>query len=160
MPDKLFALRGRPRARNLKGGQPPRLPTVASSLFIERLRFVDTRVVGALAKLGVRSLWELVELSLTARERRRLAREAGVGEGDVLKLVRIADMCRVADLELAELLVEAGVHTPLELPLRPFEVVYRMVAETAEKLGVELPSQKRVKESWRRAFNLPPLFDY
>jgi len=136
------------------------LPTVASSLFIERLRFVDTRVVGALAKLGVRSLWELVELGLTACERRRLAREAGVGEGDVLKLVRIADMCRVADLELAELLVEAGVHTPLELPLRPFEVVYRMVAETAEKLGVELPSQKRVKESWRRAFNLPPLFDY
>ncbi len=136
------------------------MPTVASSLFIERLRFVDTRVVGALAKLGVRSLWELVELGLTACERRRLAREAGVGEGDVLKLVRIADMCRVADLELAELLVEAGVHTPLELPLRPFEVVYRMVAETAEKLGVELPSQKRVKESWRRAFNLPPLFDY
>jgi len=136
------------------------LPTVPSSLFIERLRFVDARVVDALAKLGVRSLWELAELALTARERRKLAREAGVGEGDLLKLVRIADMCRIADLELAELLVEAGVHTPLELPLRPFEVVYRMVAEAAEKLGVEPPSQRRVEESWRRAFNLPPLFDY
>lgn len=133
---------------------------MASSLSIERLKFADPRVVGALSALGVHSLWELVELALTARERRRLAQAAGVKEGDVLKLARIADMCRVADLELAELLVEAGVHTPLELPLRPLEVVYRMVLEAAAKLEVEPPSLESVSKAWRRAFDLVPLFDY
>jgi hypothetical protein len=133
---------------------------VSAGLSIERLRFVDRRVVLALRKLGVSSLWELVELALTARERRRLARAAGVSEGDVLKLVRIADMCRVAEPELAELLVEAGVHTPLELPLRPLEVVYRVVVETAARLRVTPPSREEVEAAQRRALELAPLFDY
>jgi hypothetical protein len=133
---------------------------VSAGLSIERLRFVDRRVVLALRKLGVGSLWELVELALTARERRRLARAAGVSEGDVLKLVRIADMCRVAEPELAELLVEAGVHTPLELPLRPLEVVYRVVVETAARLRVTPPSREEVETAQRRALELAPLFDY
>jgi hypothetical protein len=133
---------------------------VSAGLSIERLRFVDRRVVLALRKLGVSSLWELVELALTARERRRLARAAGVSEGDVLKLVRIADMCRVAEPELAELLVEAGVHTPLELPLRPLEVVYRVVVETAARLRVTPPSREEVETAQRRALELAPLFDY
>ena len=133
---------------------------MSAGLSIDRLRFVDRRVVLALRKLGVSSLWELVELALTARERRRLARAAGVSEGDVLKLVRIADMCRVAEPELAELLVEAGVHTPLELPLRPFEVVYRVVVETAARLRVTPPSREEVETAQRRALELAPLFDY
>jgi hypothetical protein len=133
---------------------------VSAGLSIERLRFVDRRVVLALRKLGVGSLWELVELALTARERRRLARAAGVSEGDVLKLVRIADVCRVAEPELAELLVEAGVHTPLELPLRPLEVVYRVVVETAARLRVTPPSREEIETAQRRALELAPLFDY
>ncbi len=129
-------------------------------LSIDRLRFVDKRVVCALRKLGVSSLWELVELALTARERRKLARAAGVGEGDILKLVRIADMCRVAELELAELLVEAGIHTPLELPLRPDEVVHQLVVEAAARLRVTPPSREEVEAARRSAFELAPLFDY
>jgi len=124
------------------------------------LRYVDRRIVEALERLGVHSLWELVELAATARERRRLARVAGVGEGELLKLVRIADMCRVARLELAELLVEAGVHTPLELAYRPPEHVYAIVVEKAGELGAEPPSFEEVREAWERARDLPRLFIY
>jgi len=133
---------------------------MSMQLRVESLRFVDQRVVLALKRVGVSGLWELVELALTARERRRLALAAGVGEGDILKLVRIADMCRVTELELAELLIEAGVHTPLELPLRPTEVVYQLAVETAAKLCATPPSRGEIEAAQRRALKLTPLFDY
>lgn len=106
------------------------------------------------------SLWQLVEFALTARERRLLAKRVGVEEGDVLKLARIADMCRVCDLELAELLVETGVNTPLELPLRPLDELCSMVLEKARELGVAPLDCSVLEELRRRARLLPPLFDY
>jgi len=127
---------------------------------LRELRYVDRRVVEALEGLGIHSLWELAELAVAPRDRRRLARRAGVGEGELLKLVRIADMCRVARLELAELLVEAGVHTPLELAYRSPEHVYAIVVEKAGELGAEPPSLEEVREAWERARDLPRLFIY
>ncbi len=114
----------------------------------------------ALARAGVRSLWQLVERGLTARERRELARKAGVSEGAVLKLARVADMCRVCDVLLAELLVEAGVHTPFELPLRPLEELCVMTSSAAQRLGVPPVGWGELEEVRRRARGLPPLFDY
>lgn len=127
---------------------------------MSRLRFVNPGVRAAFRRIGLRSLWQLVERGLTARGRRLLAKRAGLGEGEVLKMVRIADMCRVCSLELAELLVEAGVHTPLELPLRPLDEVWGMVSEAAQRLGVDPPDRDELEEVRRRARGLPPLFDY
>lgn len=130
------------------------------SLSLNRLRFVDAGVKAAFISAGIRSLWQLVEFGLTARERRFLAKRVGVKEGDVLRLARIADMCRVCNIELSELLVEAGVSTPLELPLRPLSELYAMVLEVAQKLGTEPPACSVLEESRKRARTLPPLFDY
>ncbi len=127
---------------------------------IDQLRFVDQRVIKALKARGLHSLWELVELAITARDRRKLARKVGVDEGELLKLVRVADMCRVANLELAEVLVEAGIHTPLELGLRPLDYVRMMVAKKASELGVEQPRLEEVEEAWKKSKLLPPLFRY
>ncbi|MEM1509955.1 MAG: DUF4332 domain-containing protein [Thermofilaceae archaeon] len=127
---------------------------------IDRLKFADQRIVKALRAYGLHSLWELVELTVTAQDRRTLARSVGVSEGELLKLVRIADMCRVASLELAELLIEAGIHTPLELALRPLDYVLTVVARRASELGVEQPRLEEVEEAWRKSRLLPPLFKY
>lgn len=121
---------------------------------------MDPDVKSAFERLGLHSLWQLVELALTARERRLLARRVGVSEGDVLKLARIADMCRLCNLGLAELLVEVGVNTPLELPLRPLDELCSMVSEKAGKLGVAPPNRGVLEELRRRSRLLPPLFDY
>lgn len=127
---------------------------------VDQLRFVEQRVVKALKAHGLHSLWELVELAITARDRRMLARKIGVSEGELLKLVRVADMCRVAGLELAEVLVEAGVHTPLELGLRPLDYVQMIVTKKASELGVKQPKPEEVEEAWKKSRLLPPLFRY
>ena len=127
---------------------------------LRQLRYADRRVVEALERLGIHSLWELAVLGLTARDRRRLARRAEVSEGELLKLVRIADMCRVASVELAELLVESGINTPLELARRRLEHVYEMVTRKAVELGVEPPPLGKVEEAWRRAVKAPRLVVY
>lgn len=127
---------------------------------MDRLRFVDQRVVKSLKAYGLHSLWELVELAVTAQDRRTLARSVGVSEGELLKLVRIADMCRVASLELAELLIEAGIHTPLELALRPLDYLWMVVTRKAAELKVEQPRLEEVEEAWRKSRLLPPLFKY
>jgi len=133
---------------------------VEDALSLRRLKFVEPNVKEAFGRAGIHSLWQLVEHGLTARERRLLAKKLGVKEGDVLKLARIADMCRLCDLELAELLVETGVNTPLELPFRPLSELCAMVSEAALRLSLEPPSCSKLRELRMRARSLPPLFDY
>ncbi|MEM0042374.1 MAG: DUF4332 domain-containing protein [Thermofilaceae archaeon] len=133
---------------------------VEDPLSLSKLRFVSADVKATLGRLGLHSLWQLVEHGLTAKERRSLAERAGLEEGVVLKLVRLADFCRVCDLELAELLVEAGAHTPFELPLRPLDELCQMVLEATQRLGVNPPSREKLEEVKGKARMLPPLFDY
>lgn len=129
-------------------------------LSLDKLRSVKHSVKEALRRAGLRSLWQLVEHGLTARERRLLAKRIGVEVGEVLKLARVADMCRLCDVELAELLVEAGVNTPLELPLRPLRELCAAVSEASRRLGVQPPTCSELDELRKKARSLPPLFDY
>lgn len=129
-------------------------------LSVSRLRLLSGKEIEALRKAGLHNLWEIVERALTKRERRRLAKEVGIDEGVLLRIVRITDLCRVCNLDLAELLVEAGVCTPLELPLRHLDVLYSMVTEAAARLGLEPPDRDALEEAQLRAKDLPPLFDY
>ncbi|MEM0318066.1 MAG: DUF4332 domain-containing protein [Thermosphaera sp.] len=130
------------------------------TLSLSQLRFLDHNLRVKLNRFGVHSLWQLVEHGLTARERRLLARRLGVEEGNVLKLVRLADMCRLCDIELAELLIEAGVNTPLELPYRSLSELCAMVSDAAQRFGFSPPARSELEELRKKARTLPPLFDY
>jgi len=125
-----------------------------------RISDLDEELGQLLSRIGLRHLWQLAEEAATPRDRRRLAGALGVGEGRLLRLVMVADMCRVAEPGLAKLLVEAGVYSPSELEYRRPAHVHAMVSRLAGRLGVEAPQLGEVEEACRAARGITPLFVY
>ena len=87
---------------------------------ISAIESMDQRDATKLRKTGVRTTNALLNTASSRTGRRRLAKEAGLSESDVLSWVNCADLMRIKGIgsEYADLMTAAGVDTIRELRRR------------------------------------------
>lgn len=115
---------------------------------IKEIEGIGPKYAEMLAKCGVRTTAQLLEVADTAAKRFRLADEARLGEEQILQWTHQADLFRVKGVgeEFAELLVAAGVTTVPKLAYR-----------NAEKLHQELDKYNQAHAAVRRLPSLSEL---
>ena len=104
-----------------------------------------------LRKAGVRTTDSLLKVAATRSGRRRLARETGLQESDILSWVNRADLLRITGVgsEYADLLEVAGVDTIRELRRRNPERLLEVMTDLnlRKRLVRRLPTEGMV-EGW------------
>lgn len=114
-----------------------------------------------LRKAGVRTTDSLLKVAATRTGRRRLAKETGLSESDILSWVNRADLLRITGVgsEYADLLEVAGVDTIRELrrrnPARLLEAMTEL--NLRKRLVRRLPTEGMVSGWVDEAKTLEPL---
>lgn len=114
-----------------------------------------------LRKAGVRTTDSLLKVAATRTGRRRLAKETGLPESDILSWVNRADLLRITGVgsEYADLLEVAGVDTIRELRRRNPERLLEAMTELnlRKRLVRRLPTEGMVAGWIDEAKRLEPL---
>ena len=114
-----------------------------------------------LRKAGVRTTDSLLKVAATRTGRRRLAKETGLSESDILSWVNRADLLRITGVgsEYADLLEVAGVDTIRELRRRNPERLLEAMTELnlRKRLVRRLPTEGMVSGWVNEAKALEPL---
>jgi len=114
-----------------------------------------------LRKAGVRTTDSLLKVAATRTGRRRLARETGLPESDILSWANRADLLRITGVgsEYADLLEVAGVDTIRELRRRNSERLLEAMTELnlRKRLVRRLPTEGMVAGWVDEAKALEPL---
>lgn len=114
-----------------------------------------------LRKAGVRTTDSLLKVAATRTGRRRLAKETGLSESDILSWVNRADLLRITGVgsEYADLLEVAGVDTIRELRRRNPERLLEAMTELnlRKRLVRRLPTEGMVAGWIDEAKDLEPL---
>ena len=138
--------------------------TEGLGLPVSKLRGLAPRVRAALKRHRVTTCGQLLRAAGGAQDRDRLARVAGIDPGELLALVRRADLARVDGLGtvFGLMLEDLGVRdVPALAAQGPAELHARLFAyNREERLARRSPTPGEV-ESWvRQARALPPLVSY
>ena len=97
---------------------------------------VDELQIQKLAKVGIKNTKQLFERACSLEARRQLADEAGIPVGDVLELVKMADLARVYGVGpvFVRILLDAKVESTAELALKkPEALLEEVIAVNQEK---------------------------
>jgi predicted flap endonuclease-1-like 5' DNA nuclease len=117
-----------------------------------------------LRKAGVRTTDSLLKVAATRTGRRRLAKETGLPEGDILSWANRADLLRITGVgsEYADLLEVAGVDTIRELRRRNPERLLDSMTELnlRKRLVRRLPTEGMVAGWVDDAKDLEPLVSH
>jgi predicted flap endonuclease-1-like 5' DNA nuclease len=128
---------------------------------ISAIQSMDHRSATKLRKAGVRTTDSLLRVAATRTGRRRLAKETGLPEAEILAWVNRADLLRITGVgsEYADLLEVAGVDTIRELRRRnPGRLLEAMTELNLRKRLVRrLPTDGMVREWIEEAKELEPL---
>ncbi len=128
---------------------------------IAAIEFMDQRDATKLRKAGVRTTGALLNAAATRTGRRRLARETGLSESEILGWVNRADLMRIKGVgsEYADLMEAAGVDTIRELRRRNPERLLAAMAELnlRRRLIRRLPTNGMVTGWIEAAGGIEPL---
>ena len=117
-----------------------------------------------LGAAGITNTAELLERGCTRSGRKQIAEASGIGDGQILKWVNMADLFRITGVgaEYAELLEAAGVDTVKELRNRNAENLATKCAEVSaeKKITRTAPSAKVVAGWIDQAKILPPTIEH
>ena len=131
---------------------------------ISAIQSMDHRSATKLRKAGVRTTNSLLKVASTRTGRRRLARETGLSESDILGWVNRADLLRITGVgsEYADLLEVAGVDTIRELRRRNPDRLLEVMTELnlRKRLVRRLPTDGMVRDWVEEAKALEPLVTY
>lgn len=131
---------------------------------ISAIQSMDHRSATKLRKAGVRTTSSLLKVASTRTGRRRLARETGLSESDILGWVNRADLLRITGVgsEYADLLEIAGVDTIRELRRRNTDRLLEAMTELnlRKRLVRRLPTDGMVRDWVEEAKALEPLVTY
>ncbi len=112
-----------------------------------------------LEKAGITSLENLLTNGCQKKGRKKLAKEKGISEKQILNWVNRADLSRIKGVgtQYADLLECAGVDTVPELAQRKPENLHAKMSEvnTAKKLVRKLPTPSQVQDWVSQAKALP-----
>ena len=138
--------------------------TEGLGLPVSKLRGLAPRVRAALKRHRVTTCGQLLRAAGGARDRDRLARVAGIDPGELLALVRRADLARVAGIGtvFGLMLEDLGVRDVPALAARdPAGLHARLFAHNREeRLARRSPTPEEVEGWVRQARALPPLVSY
>jgi len=128
---------------------------------ITTIASMEHREATRLRKAGIRTTESLLKAAATRTGRRRLARETGLGEKDILSWANRADLMRVPGIgsEYADLLEATGVDTIRELRRRNPERLLEAITETNLRRRVirRLPTSAMVSAWVADAKEIEPL---
>jgi len=131
---------------------------------VSKLRGLAPRVRAALKRHRVTTCGQLLRAAGGARDRDRLAREAGIDPGELLALVRRADLARVAGIGtvFGLMLEDLGVRDVPALAARdPAGLHARLFAHNREeRIARRSPTPEEVEGWVRQARALPALVSY
>jgi predicted flap endonuclease-1-like 5' DNA nuclease len=131
---------------------------------LSKLRGLTLPVRAALKRRGIATCGRLLRAAGGARDRARLAREAGIDPDVLLALVRQADLARVGGIGtvFGLMLEDLGVRDVPALAARdPAELHARLFAHNREeRIARRSPTPGEVEGWVRQARALPPLVSY
>lgn len=108
-----------------------------------------------LRKQGIRTAEKLIEVASSVRSRKRLAKETGIAEAQLLEWVNIAHYLQIKGMGAAKakLIRASGVNTVRDLSFRNPERLAQRMREINDKLGLvgALPSEPSVRLLIERA---------
>ena len=128
---------------------------------IAAIESMDHRDATKMRKTGVRTTEALLKAGATRTGRRRLARETGLAERDILAWTNLADMMRIKGIgsEYADLLKAAGVDTIRELRRRNPQRLLESMTEVNLRRRVirRLPTEGMVRDWVEAAGEIEPI---
>ena len=133
------------------------------------MKLSDIEGIGAsyekkLDKAGIRGTDALLKAGATAKGRKQLAAETGIGDALILDWVNRADLYRITGIgsEYSDLLEAAGVDTVVELAKRVPEKLYAKMVEVnqAKNRVNKMPGLTQVGDWIDQAKKLPKVVTY
>jgi predicted RecB family nuclease len=122
---------------------------------VAKLDGMTAQTATKLKKQGIRTAEKLIEVASPVRSRKRLARDAGISEQQLLEWVNIAHYLQIPGMGAAKakLIRSTGVTTVRELGYRNPERLARAMKEANERLKLvrALPSEPSVRQLVERA---------
>src|SRR5262245_20228251 len=122
---------------------------------VAKLDGMTAQTATKLKKQGIRTTEKLIEVASPVRSRRRLAKETGISEHQLLDWVNIAHYLQIPGMGAAKarLIREAGVTTVRELGYRNPQRLAQAMKETNARLKLvrALPSEPSVRRLVERA---------
>jgi nucleotidyltransferase/DNA polymerase involved in DNA repair len=116
---------------------------------------MTAQAAAKLRKQGIRTAEKLIEVASRARSRRRLAKQTGIADPQLLEWVNIANYLQIKGMGAAKakLIRATGVNTVRDLGIRNPATLARRMRELNEKqkLVQALPSEASVKILIERA---------
>jgi len=131
---------------------------------IEDVEGIGPTIGGKLRACGVKDTSGFLAEAKTPKQRKELAKKAGLTERQVLKFANMVDLYRINGVgsEFAELLEASGVDTVPELARRNATELAKKIAEVgkAKKLTRRIPSEADVTKWIAQAKALPRVLEY
>jgi predicted flap endonuclease-1-like 5' DNA nuclease len=131
---------------------------------IEDVEGIGPTIGGKLRACGVKDTNGLLAEAKSPKQRKELAKKAGLTEKQVLKFANMVDLYRINGVgsEFAELLEASGVDTVPELARRDAAALAKKMAEVgkAKKLTRRLPNEAEVGKWIVQAKSLPRVLEY
>jgi len=122
---------------------------------VAKLDGMTAQAAAKLRKQGIRTAEKLIEVASRARSRRRLAKQTGIADPQLLEWVNIANYLQIKGMGAAKakLIRATGVNTVRDLGIRNPATLARRMRELNEKqkLVRALPSEASVKILIERA---------
>jgi len=122
---------------------------------VAKLDGMTAQAAAKLRKQGIRTAEKLIEVASRARSRRRLAKQTGIADPQLLEWVNIANYLQIKGMGAAKakLIRATGVNTVRDLGIRNPATLARRMRELNEKqkLVRALPSEASVKVLIERA---------
>jgi len=115
-------------------------------------------------KLNEDSFDELLRQADQPAKRKKLAKQTGVKESDILLLVKSADLQRITGITfpIAYTLINSGIDSVIEFSKRNPENMHRKIVETINNLKFEIPTPDRnIIDDWiKEAKELPRALEF
>ena len=122
---------------------------------VAKLDGMTAQSAAKLRKQGIRTAEKLIEVASSVRSRKRLAKETGIPEAQLLEWVNIAHYLQIKGMGAAKakLIRATGVNTVRDLGFRNPERLAQRMREINDKLGLvgALPSEPSVRLLIERA---------
>jgi len=134
------------------------------SLLLKEIEGIKSEHIGALERIGISNITQLINAGKTHNSRLALSGETGIPFDVIEELVRLADLCRISDIKgmRVRLLFDTGFDTIEQIAAQdPIEMRAQIILiNQREKIAARHPTLTETKFWVEQAKKLPKLVEY